>query len=262
LQVTLLNFMITPAGLADQMLGVVVATERPDLEEQKAALVLQSADNKRKLKEIEDKILEVLSSSTGNILEDETAISVITAAKELGNDIAEKQRAAAATEAQIDEARVGYQPCGDYTSILFFAISDLASVDPMYQYSLPWYVGLFVASVRAAEAADDLTQRLKNIYDHFTYALYCNVCRSLFEKDKLLFAFLLASRILESEGKVDPEEWNFLLTGGLGSSTTEPNPAPEWLVDRAWKELCKLSKLVSFAGLSDSVNSVSSHWCS
>jgi hypothetical protein len=38
-QVTLLNFMITPAGLADQMLGVVVATERPDLEEQKASLV-------------------------------------------------------------------------------------------------------------------------------------------------------------------------------------------------------------------------------
>ena len=33
--------MITPAGLADQLLGVAVATERPDLEEQKAQLVLQ-----------------------------------------------------------------------------------------------------------------------------------------------------------------------------------------------------------------------------
>ena len=36
---TLLNFMITPAGLADQLLGVAVTTERPDLEEQKAQLV-------------------------------------------------------------------------------------------------------------------------------------------------------------------------------------------------------------------------------
>jgi len=35
--------MITPAGLADQLLGVVVAAERPDLEEQKAALVLAGA---------------------------------------------------------------------------------------------------------------------------------------------------------------------------------------------------------------------------
>ena len=39
--------------------GVVVAKERPDLEEQRNELVVQSADNKRKLKEIEDKILEV-----------------------------------------------------------------------------------------------------------------------------------------------------------------------------------------------------------
>lgn len=35
--------MITPTGLADQLLGVVVAAERPDLEEQKAALVLAGA---------------------------------------------------------------------------------------------------------------------------------------------------------------------------------------------------------------------------
>lgn len=68
-KVTLLNFMITQAGLSDQLLGVVVANERPDLEEQRNELVVQSAANARKLKEIEDKILEVLSSSEGNILE-------------------------------------------------------------------------------------------------------------------------------------------------------------------------------------------------
>lgn len=46
--------------------------------------VFQSADNNRKLKGIEDQILEVLSSSEGNILEDETAIAIITEAKRLG----------------------------------------------------------------------------------------------------------------------------------------------------------------------------------
>ena len=35
----------------------------------------------RQLQEIEDKILEVLSSSEGNILEDETAIKVLSSAK-------------------------------------------------------------------------------------------------------------------------------------------------------------------------------------
>lgn len=65
--------------------------------------------------------------------------------------------------------------------------------------------------------------------DHYTYALYCNVCRSLFEKDKLLFAFLLTSRIQSSTGALDPEEWSFLLTGGLGDGPAKPNPAAEWL---------------------------------
>ena len=40
-KVTLLNFMITQDGLQDQLLGIVVAQERPDLEEEKNALILQ-----------------------------------------------------------------------------------------------------------------------------------------------------------------------------------------------------------------------------
>lgn len=39
--------MITPEGIQDQLLGIVVARERPDLEEEKQALILQGAENKR-----------------------------------------------------------------------------------------------------------------------------------------------------------------------------------------------------------------------
>lgn len=60
---TLLNFMITLLGLEDQLLGIVAAKEKPELEEKKNMLIIESARNKRQLKEIEDKILEVLSSS-------------------------------------------------------------------------------------------------------------------------------------------------------------------------------------------------------
>jgi hypothetical protein len=53
LQVTLLNFGITREGLEDQLLGIVVAQERPELQEEKARLVLAGAENARQLKEIE-----------------------------------------------------------------------------------------------------------------------------------------------------------------------------------------------------------------
>lgn len=39
--------MITMEGLQDQLLGIVVARERPELEEEKNALILQSAENKK-----------------------------------------------------------------------------------------------------------------------------------------------------------------------------------------------------------------------
>ena len=83
----------------------MVAKERPDLEEQKRELVVQSAENSRQLKEIEDQIISVLSSSEGNILEDETAINVISSSKALSNDIAIKQVEAQKTELVIDETR-------------------------------------------------------------------------------------------------------------------------------------------------------------
>lgn len=62
-KVVLLNFMITPQGLEDQLLGIVAAKEKPELEEKKNQLIIESAANKKKLKEIEDKILEVLAAS-------------------------------------------------------------------------------------------------------------------------------------------------------------------------------------------------------
>jgi dynein heavy chain len=43
-------------------------------------------------------------------------------------------------------------------------------------------------------------------------------CSSLFEKDKLLFAFLLCCRIQASKGQVEQPELLFLLTGGLGEA--------------------------------------------
>merc|ERR1719230_871367 len=109
-KVTLLNFMITQVGLQDQLLNIVVEKERPDLAEEKARLVVEGAENKEQLEITENKILDVLSSSQGNILEDEAAVQVLSESKKLSNEVAEKQEIAEATEQKIDEARMMYVP--------------------------------------------------------------------------------------------------------------------------------------------------------
>nr|XP_006820578.1 PREDICTED: dynein heavy chain 3, axonemal-like [Saccoglossus kowalevskii] len=259
-KVTLLNFMITPLGLQDQLLGIVAAKEKPELEEKKNQLILESAANKKQLKEIEDKILEVLSSSEGNILEDETAIQVLSSSKTLSEEISAKQEIATATEAEIDATRNGYEPVAVHSAILFFCISDLANIEPMYQYSLTWFINLYLQSIINSKKSSELEERIENLNEHFTDSIYRNVCRSLFEKDKLLFSFVLCIGILKGNGKVDDETWRFLLTGGVALDNPHPNPCSDWLTDKLWSEIVRVSNLSALNGFMDSFQENTDAW--
>uniref|UniRef100_A0A8B9ZF17 Dynein axonemal heavy chain 7 n=1 Tax=Anas platyrhynchos TaxID=8839 RepID=A0A8B9ZF17_ANAPL len=259
-KVCLLNFMITPLGLQDQLLGIVAAKEKPELEEKKNELIVESAANKKQLKEIEDKILEVLSKSEGNILEDETAINILSSSKDLSEEISEKQKIASATEMQIDSTRVGYKPVAVHSAVVFFCISDLANIEPMYQYSLIWFINLYVQSIAKSQKSEDLEERIKNIIEHFTVSIYNNVCRSLFEKDKLLFSLLLTVGIMKGKDQIDDEVWRFLLTGGVALDNPHPNPAPDWLSDKSWAELVRASSLTNLKGLMEHVRENFSKW--
>ena len=153
-------------------------------------------------------------------------------------EITKKVEEAEVTEKQIDERNM-YRPVAYRGSILYFCVSDLCTVDPMYQYSLTWFRNLFVQAIRLADPSDDIKVRLDSLNNFFTYYVYINVCRSLFEKHKLIFSFLMTVKILQGDHTIDSGEWMFIISGKCLSSVNKENPL-DWLDGRMWGEFCAL----------------------
>lgn len=251
-KVSLLNFTITISGLEEQLLGVVVAEELPDLAQQKANLVVQNASMNRQLYDIESEILYLLSNSKGNILDDTVLIETLAQSKKTSEEIKEKMREASNIEQEILVQSELYRPVAKRASLLYFVIADLGEVDPMYQYSLQWFTQLFVRGIGSALPASTIDQRIINLNDCFTLSVYNNVCRSLFERHKLLFSFILCIKILQGDDRIDGVQYRFLLSGISPSSKQEKLPASSWLEFNVWNDICALAGIKEFQNLTNS----------
>lgn len=72
--------------------------------------------------------------------------------------------------------------------------------------------------------------------DHITRTIYTNVCRGLFEKDKLIFSFLISTSINKQAKILDELLFGVFLRGAgvMDKSKQPPNPDKEKLGNLAW----------------------------
>lgn len=80
-KVTMLNFMVTEEGLTDQMLNMVVTHEEPNKMKAYNDAIVKKAANKKKMNELEDKILNQISTSEVDILEDDILYETLDESK-------------------------------------------------------------------------------------------------------------------------------------------------------------------------------------
>ena len=259
---TIVNFAVKEKGLEDQLLGIVVRREKPELEEQKNTLVSNVAAAKKKLAELEDEILHLLSTAQGSLLDDEKLVITLQTSKSIAEDVTQQLIVSEQTEKRIDAAREGYRPSAQRASILYFALNELATVDPMYQFSLDSYVELFEKSIAKSKKFEDITERINSLNDYHTYAVYKNTCRGLFEKHKMLFALQMTVKIMEASGKLGKEEYDFLLRGGqvLNKDSQPANPCTEWITDDAWDNITELDNITAFSGIISSIEQSEREW--
>ncbi|CAB4061835.1 DNAH [Lepeophtheirus salmonis] len=205
-KISLINFAITTSGLIDQLLGVIIARERPELEEE------------RIVKEI--------------YLRMKNAIKTLSSSKLLANEISEKQSTSQSNKERIEENRNEYLDLAKYAVTLFFTSISLSNINTMYQFSSTWFINIFCTSIDLADKSDELAERLLNIKNHFLKNLYINTSRGLFEVDKVLYSFLLVANLNPDPGFKDSNMWKTFLLNGYNMKEREDHfPASSTLLN-------------------------------
>ena len=163
---------------------------------------MSMAKDAKQLLELEDRTLQLLSTSEGNVLDNEPLISTLNNSKLTSGVIKARVLEAEKTELEINEAREEYRPVATRGSLIYFVVADLGRLDPMYQYSLSYFNKLFNYCIDVADKSDDLQERLSILIDYISYFVYLQVSRGLFEAHRLIFSFLICTSIMRHRGDI------------------------------------------------------------
>merc|ERR1719171_3006511 len=152
-QCTIVNFIVTPEGLEDQILAMVVNVEKPELEQQKQELVRKQNEFKVTLAGLEDDLLAQLAAADpATILDNIPLIEGLEKTKETSKEIAHEVEVAQAVEKEINVSRESYRAVAAEGSMLFFLIIQLCFIEHMYQYSLDAFVTFLYKAIERTEA--------------------------------------------------------------------------------------------------------------
>lgn len=98
---------------------------------------------------LEIDILDRLAKSDQEtLLDTDDLIIVLKKSKEKSAEIAIELESAEGIQKAVNETRNQYRSISIRGSLLYFVITDLALIDPMYQYSLGYVKNLFVKAIR------------------------------------------------------------------------------------------------------------------
>ncbi|XP_054026357.1 dynein axonemal heavy chain 17 [Dryobates pubescens] len=256
-QCTLINFLVTREGLEDQLLAAVVAKERPDLETLKANLTKSQNEFKIRLKELEDSLLARLSAATGGFLEDTELVENLETTKRTAIEIEEKVKEAKVTEEQINVARENYRPAAERASLLYFILSDLNKINPIYQFSLKAFNVVFEKAIQRTAPSEDIKQRVINLTDEITYSVYVYTAQGLFERDKLIFLAQVTFQVLALKKELIPVELDFLLRFPSKAGVTSP---VDFLQPQGWGGIKVLSEMEEFRNLDSDIEGSAKRW--
>jgi dynein heavy chain 1 len=139
-RVTVVNFTVTPASLESQLLGIILKSERPDVEHRRTQVMQQQAEQRLQLRELEESLLQSISAVRGTILDDDVVIKNLE--KIQGEAVVINQEVAKTELVMMEVKSVSsfYELLSRSMSEVYFVMERLSSIHYLYQFSLQFFL--------------------------------------------------------------------------------------------------------------------------
>ncbi|KAA6365551.1 MAG: putative dynein heavy chain [Streblomastix strix] len=208
---TIINFIVIPAGLDEQLLAETVCIERPELEAQRDSLIVQAAKDADDTSKVEDDIFKLLSSVTGSILDNESVTQALDKSKEIAGEIKKRVQETKETTALINSTRNQYLNVPRRGSFIYFVIAYMANEDPMYQFSLTFFTNLFSKCIKECQKQKaPLPEGVATSAE--ATALHVNLLVDVITKTQI-FSFIITAQVARDRGIISTSKWRLFLLG-------------------------------------------------
>ncbi len=230
------------------MLGKVISHEQKALEDSLNALLNDVNANKKALQKLDKDLLQRLTESKGNLLDDTELMEVLNNTKTQAKEVAIKLEDAEVKTKEINEKREQYRPVAIRGSALYFTLIELFLVNWMYNSSLEQFLELFNWSLaQKSPTANSPQKRVEFIIQVMTKNVYRYINRGLFEKDKITFMLMICFKILITAKKLTSADVGMFLKSGAGEDIKTARPRPQgnqfsFIDEKSWLNIIAFSK--------------------
>ena len=258
IKLNIINFTVTKDGLSEQLLSEVFKSEKRDKYEARDKAIKEMGENNDKLEKLSAEILAKLAElSEEKMLDDDSLIIMLDESKEVYEKVEISLKTAQRVDAETSLIRDQYVPVALRGSILYFVVSDMGMIDPMYQFSLEYFKKIFTNSIAYKEEQSNSTsERVDFLERKITEDIYKNIKRGLFEAHKYIFSFLIIVNILKDKRIISEDEWSFFIKGVSSSEDDQsmPNPDSKYFSSSQWNEILYLENKYDFNQLSKAIS--------
>lgn len=258
-----INFNVTESTLSNRLLSHVIEVVEPNLERQKIVLIGQINEYQVMLEQLEDNLLRTVTSSDELILDSPTLISLFEQTKQQIAVVLENIVVKTELFNQNVTLRDKFNLISKIGTQLYFILDSMALINPMYQFSLECYISIFMDALSDVMAHNvNVDERIGFIVERLCILLYELGCIGLFEEDKLLYSFQIATKMQLHRGSLSQEQIMFLICGPDFNSDEVELCTLDWLTDDARISVSKLQSCFSqkFGNLVKHLTENSTEW--